>query len=347
MEMVLNLEGFRIVLRVPAKSRRKVHNVVSISGGKDSTAMALLAIERQTENLHFVFCDTGHEHQWTYDYVDYLDGELRRLCGVGIQRLRADFSAQIARKRELVKEKWPSDGVSPEHVEKALSLLHPTGNPFLDLCISKGRFPGTRTRFCSEELKHNPIARYIEELLPDTVLSWQGVRRDESESRANLPEKDVEMGTWEPEPRGHLIYRPILDWKAEDCFAMHRKHGIRWNPLYEQGMGRVGCMPCIHVTKGELKEIATRFPEEIERVRRWEEIVSATSKMGASTLLDGRVSARYLGTSKSDIRAETHGIHVHAEWARTARGGVKGDDLIPLVPIDEAPSCTSIYGLCE
>lgn len=34
-------------------------NVISVSGGKDSTAMLLLAIERGTENIRPVFCDTG------------------------------------------------------------------------------------------------------------------------------------------------------------------------------------------------------------------------------------------------------------------------------------------------
>ncbi len=43
-------------------------NIVSMSGGKDSTAMALLAIERDTEDLEFVFADTGHEHEMTYEY---------------------------------------------------------------------------------------------------------------------------------------------------------------------------------------------------------------------------------------------------------------------------------------
>jgi 3'-phosphoadenosine 5'-phosphosulfate sulfotransferase (PAPS reductase)/FAD synthetase len=48
------------------------NNIVSVSGGKDSTALLLLAIERQTENLQAVFADTGHEHQQTYEYVQYL-----------------------------------------------------------------------------------------------------------------------------------------------------------------------------------------------------------------------------------------------------------------------------------
>jgi Lon protease-like protein len=34
-------------------------------------------------------------------------------------------------------------------------------------------------------------------------------------------------------------------------------------------MGRVGCMPCINCRKDELREIALRFPETIERIERW------------------------------------------------------------------------------
>lgn len=49
-------------------------NVVSVSGGKDSTATALLAIEQNTDNIMFIFADTGNESHKTYDYlvVSYL-----------------------------------------------------------------------------------------------------------------------------------------------------------------------------------------------------------------------------------------------------------------------------------
>jgi hypothetical protein len=111
---------------------------------------------------------------------------------------------------------------------------------------------------------------------------------------------------------------------------MHRKHGIKHNPLYEQGMGRVGCMPCIHARKDELLEISRRFPEEIERVAKWERLVSAASKRGSSTFAAG-----------TDISVAS--IYAVVEWSKTSRGGKQYDFL----RMEEGPACSSIYGLCE
>jgi 3'-phosphoadenosine 5'-phosphosulfate sulfotransferase (PAPS reductase)/FAD synthetase len=172
--------------------------------------------------------------------------------------------------------------------------------------------------------------------------------KQESLARAQLEERDVEMGSWEPEPSGLLIYRPILEWTAEEVFEFHRKHRVRWNPLYELGMGRVGCMPCIHCWKAEMREIARRFPEEIERVAAWERLVSDASKHDCSTLADARTTAKFLGTGSSaaEIRPDTHGIKTYVEWAQTSRGG-RQFDLINAIEAVDVPMCSSIYGLCE
>ena len=315
-------------------------NVISLSGGKDSTALALLAVEREAPNLRFVFADTGHEHKLTYEYLDYLE----TIFGP-ITRLRANFDDRIAHKREVVNTKWRKDGVSEEKIERALAVLHPTGNPFLDLCLWKGRFPSTRRRFCSEELKHHPIDKYLTGLLRefDQVFSWQGVRRDESWQRSSLVEEEDH-----PTQQGLTWYRPILDWKAKDCFAMHDHYGVDYNPLYAQGMGRVGCMPCIHATKNEFFEIARRFPEEIKRVAEWERIVSQGAKRDVSTFMDARVTAKFISkdwtVDKENIAVDTHGIEVYAQYASTAHGG-RQYDLIKST--EEIPMCSSIYGLCE
>lgn len=323
-------------------------NVVSMSGGKDSTAMALLAIERDVPNLHFVFADTGHEHQLTYDYVDYLEEKLN----IRIERVKANFSQRIAHKAEVINTKWRDDGVPEDVIERALALMKPTGNPFLDLCLWKGRFPSTRRRFCSEELKHIPLDEYIAEVYREEqypyIMSWQGVRRDESQQRANLIEE-------EDHPNRHWLtwYRPILDWTAQDCFDMHKRHGVEPNPLYKNGMGRVGCMPCIHATKTEVMEIAMRYPEELERLAGWEELVSDASKRGISLFFDARVIHRTLhdeeltADNQHTITPQSHGVQQYVEWSKTARGG-RQYDLIKAIEInDDLPTCKSLYGLCE
>ena len=313
-------------------------NLVNVSGGKDSTALALLAIEREAPNLQFVFGDTGHESQITYQYLDYLDEVIFERTGQRIQRVRADFSAQIERKRGIVADKWRRDGVPEAAVLRALDALVPPGNPFLDLTIWKGRFPSTKTRFCTQELKIYPVLRQVVEPLlaeHDAVIQWMGVRRDESKARANLPQRDVEFGTWGPEPKGNLIYRPILDWTAEEVFAFHRRHGVKWNPLYELGMKRVGCFPCIHSRKKEIGAIVQRFPEAVDRLEAWEIRASKATKLGSTTFFPSKTVP---GTDP--LRASARAV---AAWSQTAWGG-KQIDLTYLAP---PSTCSSVYGLCE
>lgn len=309
------------------------HNIVSVSGGKDSTALLLLAIERSTQNMQAVFSDTGNEHQQTYDYVQYLHENV-----FPIRRVVADFSRQIAGKREYVLTKWAEKGVSQDNIDRAASALIPTGNPFLDLCIWKGRFPSSQAAFCSEELKRNPIIRQVQNPLLDAgddVVSWQGVRRDESLRRSTLTER--ELKTRREDTGAELWnYRPILDWTVADVFAMHDKHGVKKNPLYSQGMGRVGCMPCINCRKDELLEISRRFPEAIERIRMWEDAVKNASKMNAATF--------FSAPSDDNEWSAQQTIDKRVEWAKTSRGGHQYDMLRVM---DDAPLCSSIYGLCE
>ena len=321
------------------------HNVISVSGGKDSTALLLLAIERQPDNLQAVFADTGNEHEQTYDYVRYL----AEATGVPIRWVRADFTDRIAHKREYVLTKWAGKGVPQKDIDRASAALVPTGNPFLDLCIWKGRFPSSKAAFCSEELKRNPIINQVQKPLLDAgddVISWQGVRADESLRRSLLVESEFKS----IEKNGAELwnYRPILKWTAEDAFAMHRKHGIKHNPLYEQGMGRVGCMPCINCRKDELLEISKRFPEAIERIAEWETIARGASKRGQSTFFAAPTSSLILNDEQKDEWLKLQNIHKVVEWAKTSHGG-KQYDLIRADGLFDfnSPSCTSIYGLCE
>lgn len=312
-----------------------VLHVISVSGGKDSTATALLALETQRrESLRFVFADTGHEHSATYEYLDYLEAAL----DIRIERLRADFSGMWRHRRDWVAEHGPAKyGI--EATERVLAVLDagPTGVPYLDLCVLKGRFPGRRSQFCTSYLKTMPLTEYQIDLLDDgdadAVWSWQGVRAEEGGRRRFL-------ATHEDRGGGLCIERPILRWTAADVFAAHRACGIEPNPLYRQGCRRVGCMPCINVGKEELRNVAARWPEHIDRVERWEALVRRASWRGESSFFpapeDGRGALR--GRSIRDV----------VGWAHTSRGGRQYGMMEMMEAQDaEAGGCASAYGLCE
>lgn len=297
-------------------------NIISVSGGKDSTALLLFAIEKNKPDLKAVFADTGNEHPITYEYIEYLAKNV-----YPITIIKADFSDKLKQKRENIQKRWSKAGIAQDKIERALNALKPTGIPFLDLCLYKGRFPSPGAAFCTSELKKKAIEQQIYDPLLNAgydVTSWIGVRADESARRASLKEFELIKIVNDAELN---ISRPLLHWTAQDCFELHKKHGIEPNPLYKLGMSRVGCMPCVQCRKSELKEIAINFPEEIKRINDWEKRVSNASK---------RDSATYF-PAKPDANGQYPTIDIVVEQYTS------NNDL----EFPEISACRSVYGLCE
>ncbi len=360
-------------------------HVISISGGKDSQAAAKVARDRfPRSRIIGMTCDTDNEHPLTYEHIDYL----RRVLGLEIHVLKADFTDRMAVKREFIARDqrtrrqyewrqridpktgmpalkrnsdgtpqlrmvWRDDGAMDlEGVPKlskrggkrvrwtnkakrrALSVIYPSGNAFLDLCLWKGRFPSRKTQFCTEQLKTLLAVEFQMDLVEQgyTVVSWQGVRRDESQARRNAKAFEV-IG-----PRMYA-YRPIVAWDVWRTIEFAQRDGTALNPLYSLGMGRVGCMPCINVNKNELRQIAARWPAEIERISEWERLVGMASKQGFSTFMADAHAAR----DRRVIFAELN-IHERVRWAKTTRGGRQFNLLGEL---EETEACSSSLGLCE
>jgi 3'-phosphoadenosine 5'-phosphosulfate sulfotransferase (PAPS reductase)/FAD synthetase len=268
--------------------------IVSVSGGKDSTALYLWAVEQWGQDFEPVFADTGNEHPVTYNYVRNLHVMAQ---GPLVKWVKADFSDRLIKK-----------GKSP------------SGNPFLDLCLWKGRVPSSKAQFCTEHLKLLPIKKWMIETQDEREpIMLTGIRAGESARRAKMPEKEwldlYDCETW----------RPLLKWAEADVYALLEKYGVPPNPLYATGFSRVGCFPCIHARKSEL----ARLPEWA-----WEKLADWEAKIGRSWFSAGMIPGVFIPTI-ADARA----------WSKTTHGGKNIDMFAP--DNKDVPSCMSTWGACE
>ena len=188
--------------------------VVPVSGGKDSQACLKMAVsEFGPENILGLFCDTKFEHPLTYAHVEKLKG----LYGVKIETVCAGS------------------------VE--------------DKVLKYGRFPGGGARHCTDELKIVPSKKFYKKLAEEQggFQVWYGMRANESSERTKryaLKTHDVLFAPHEVmdkypkylETLGVMFRLPILDWTSSDVMDyLDGEH----NPLYDAGMPRVGCFPCL------------------------------------------------------------------------------------------------------
>ena len=65
----------------------KVRHILSLSGGKDSAALAI-HMKGRVEDMEYVFLDTGKELPETYEYLNKLEAYL----GKSVVRLNSDYN---------------------------------------------------------------------------------------------------------------------------------------------------------------------------------------------------------------------------------------------------------------
>jgi len=192
-----------------------------------------------------------------------------------------------------------------------------------------GTFPSRVRKWCSPELKVAPTRAELDCIREETgrdVVMVVGVRAEESRSRSRMPERE-----WS-DAYDCEVWRPLISWTLADVVAEHHRASVPLNPLYQLGAERVGCWPCIHARKSELRLIADIDSERIERVAAMESDIGQTmfaieeSRSGKSPG-DAR---RVIPTPIRDVIA----------WSRTARGGAQ------LAVIPEASGCAR-WGICE
>lgn len=283
--------------------------IVSYSGGKDSQACLIWAVNKYgKDKVEAVFCDTGWEHPDTYAHIE-------NTCN------------DIGIKLTIVKGKYD----------------------FVGLAKHKKRFPSTKARFCTEELKVKPMIDWVLSQ-EDNLLILQGIRSKESAGRAAMEAECMYFKSYfQPLPNGKTysyrkkdiiawckkydasILRPIKEWSAQEVIDYILAAGQKPNPLYSQGFSRVGCFPCIMCRKSEIKLIAERHPQTLQK------IADAETECNSSFFPPTYIPARFCKNRRYPVVAEV------VEYVTRKTSGVN-DMFEP----DEGYSCMSIYhGLCE
>lgn len=286
--------------------------IVAFSGGKDSAACLIWAKMNFTEKLTAVFCDTNWESQITYDYIN----DVAKKLGVEL----------------IVLKSKKYDG-------------------FIDMVKKKKRFPSSKRRFCTEELKSIPMVNYLLSLNDDFIVI-QGIRKSESFSRS-LMKSECNYFKYYKEPfkidkNGKPKYythrrkevlkymeqyatdvlRPVFDWSGQDVIDYAVENSIDPNPLYSMGMKRVGCFPCIMAGLFEIYQIAMRFPERIDEIEKHEK------EIGSTFFPYDKIPKWFTKHKKPSIRDVVAYAKMEYEQGR-------------LFGEPEPTSCMSYYGLCE
>ena len=202
-------------------------------------------------------------------------------------------------------------------------------------------FPGRTQRFCTRELKLEPLRAYHDDLINATgveTINAVGIRGQESTSRAAMSEwADEQEGAhaW-----GGYVWRPLIAWTVADVIALHIHHGVPMNPLYHLGFDRVGCFPCIYANKSELRLLAEKYPGRIDDLRAAEvEITGVRHQRNLDK--PGRYAHEDAAFFQTTAKGYT-GIDKVIEWARTDTGGKQW----PLFPPPPRGGCMR-WGLCE
>ncbi|CAB49169.1 phosphoadenosine phosphosulfate reductase domain-containing protein [Pyrococcus abyssi] len=165
-----------------------------------------------------------------------------------------------------------------EYVESLRKELEPKGVRFIVADAGDAFWravnifspPGMDYRWCCKVTKLGPITLAIKRHFPQGVLMFVGQRKFESFKR--YKQGRVWRNSWVPNEIGAA---PIFHWTALEVWLYIFSRKLRYNPLYERGIDRIGCFLCpsqslaeIERLKKEKPELWSKWEKELEKWRK-------------------------------------------------------------------------------
>ncbi|MCZ2075021.1 MAG: phosphoadenosine phosphosulfate reductase family protein [Bryobacterales bacterium] len=211
---------------------------IGVSGGKDSSAVAIRAVE---------YLDSvGHRGPRILIHSDLGRIEWRQslpVCERLAKYLSLDLVVVRRQKGDLVDRFWQrwQDNVRRYAALSCVKLILP--------------WPTSAMRFCTGELKTAVICRELVRQYPgNNIISVSGIRREESSSRAKaeIAETQPKLHSVRSKTRG-IDWRPILNWtKAEVLHYLSAKHFALHEAYTAYFSSRVSCAFCILSSHSDL-----------------------------------------------------------------------------------------------
>ncbi len=229
-------------------------HIVPLSGGKDSTALAVYMLENHGDlPLEFIFTDTGAELPETYQYIKRFE----TIFGVEVQKLTALDLPEL-KVRDKDGRRSPFDVLLDE--------------------VYSGFLPSPMARWCTRMLKIKPFELFVGD---SECYSYIGIRGDENREGFGGAAKN-HQGTYEAKRTSKPValsskenIRPVYPFKdigfgIDDVRDLLDGSGLGF-PKYYEWRSRSGCYFCFYQQIGEWQALKKRHPDLFEKAKTYEE----------------------------------------------------------------------------
>jgi 3'-phosphoadenosine 5'-phosphosulfate sulfotransferase (PAPS reductase)/FAD synthetase len=226
---------------------------IGVSGGKDSSAVALATVDYLDSIAHagprvLVHSDLGvTEWPWSLPWCRKLADRLG-LELVVVRRTKGDMM-------DRWEQRW-TDNLARYVSLQCVQLILPWSTP--------------KMRFCTSELKTDVICRALSRRFEgETILNVTGIRREESSDRACAPIAAMQpkLASKTRRTRG-VEWHPIPDWTLAETLGYLEEKDFPLHPAYiEWLLTRVSCVYCIMSSIADLRA-ATKCPQTHDLFRR-------------------------------------------------------------------------------
>lgn len=227
------------------------YHSVGLSGGKDSSTLLLLMLEKGMPIDSVIFADTGMDFPEMAAHIAKLDALLYRERGIHITTLRHPHGFE-----------WMMFD-APMKQPRAIARRAAQGQP-----ATGYGWPGIKVRWCTGQLKTHLIAKEVNRLKKEkNALHYIGIAADEANRCKDDP--------------NHRY--PLVEWGITEAQALQicYDRGFDFGGLYKI-YHRASCWCCPLQRIGELRKLRHHHPELWARL--WDMDNRARAQFGAGSL---------------------------------------------------------------